>query len=176
MQYKRKRLGYTDYKERLKLVKTRKLRLVFRKSLKNFYAQIIEYNDDGDKVLVTATTFELDKKYNLGIPRTNLPSSYLLGVLIAIKAKNNGIKEAILDIGAYRNVKGSLAYGFLKGALDGGLDIPHEKKVLPSEDRILGKHIVEYAKKGKKFTGYKVDINNLGKHLNEVKDKILRVK
>ena len=40
----------------------------------------------------------------------------------------------------------------------------------------MGNHIIEYAKKGKKFTGYKIDINNLGKHLNEIKDKILKVK
>ena len=119
MEYRRKRLGYTNYKERLRIVRTRKLRLVFRKSLKNLYAQIIDYNDDGDKILITATTIELTKKYNLGIPRTNLPSAYLLGFLTAIKAKNKGIKEAILDIGMYRNVKGSLAYGFLNGALDG---------------------------------------------------------
>ena len=51
------------------------------------------------------------------------------------------IKEAILDIGLRSPIKGSIDYAALKGAVDGGLAIPHSKEVLPSEKRIKGEHI-----------------------------------
>ena len=97
MQYKRKLEGRTDYRKRLKLVKSRELRLVVRKALKNIQAQVIEYNENGDKVILSASTKELAKKYNLGIPRSNLPSAYLLGLLIGKKSLKKGIKKVIFD-------------------------------------------------------------------------------
>ena len=174
MQYKRKILGKTDYRKRLKLVKSREIRLVVRKALKNLTAQIVEYNDKGDKVILTTSTRELVKKYNLGIPRSNLPSAYLLGLLIGKKTLKKGIKKVILDIGMYRNVKGSKIYGVLKGALDSGLNIPHSKESLPSNDRILGKHILDYKKDNTKIKGYKINISELGKHINDIKEKIIK--
>ena len=173
MKFKRKALGKTDYKKRLELVKNREFRLVVRKALKNLQAQIVEYNEKGDKVILSASTRELVNKYNLGIPRSNLPSAYLLGLLIGKKSMKKGIKKVILDMGMYRNVKGTKIYGVLKGALDSGLTIPHSKEVLPSADRIAGKHIIDY-NKDRKNTGYRINLNDLGKHLNEIKEKILK--
>ena len=171
MQFKRKLLGKTDYKKRLSLVKSREIRLVVRKALRNLQAQLIEYNENGDKIILSASTKELEKKFNLKSPKSNLPAAYLLGLLIGKKALKKGIKKAILDIGMYRSVKGSKLYGVLKGALDAGLSIPHSKETLPSNDRITGKHIVDYNKN----KSYKVNINELGKHLNEVKEKIMKI-
>ena len=57
--FKRKTLGITDYKKRLRLLASNKPRLVVRRSLRHSIAQIIEYNEKGDKVLVSATTREL---------------------------------------------------------------------------------------------------------------------
>ena len=173
MQFKRKYLGKTDYKRRLNLVKSREIRLVVRKSLKNLTAQLIEYHAKGDKVILAASTNELAKKFNLGIPTSNIPRAYLLGFLIGKKSQKKGVKKAILDLGMYGNVKGSKIYAVLKGAVDGGLNIPHSKESLPSNDRISGKHIVDY-KKNTKSKNYKINVSDLGKHINEVKEKILK--
>ncbi len=174
MQYKRKALGKTDYRRRLKLIKSRELRLVIRKALKNLTAQVIEYNEKGDKVLLSASTQELVKKYNLGMPKSNTPVAYLLGILVGKKSIKKGIKKVILDIGMYRNVKGSKIYAVLKGALDSGLNIPHDKECLPSNDRILGKHIMDYKKNNAQIKSYKINISDLGKHINDIKEKILK--
>lgn len=170
MNYKRKLLGKTDYRKRLSLVKSKIPRLVVRKSLKNILAQIIEYNENGDKVLVSASTKELEKKFGFKASKKNIPASYLLGLLIGKKALSKGIKKAILDTGFYRNIKGSKIYSVLKGSLDAGLEIPYEKEILPSQERIEGKHILAHFQKINKQ--YKVP--DLGKHINEVKAKILK--
>ncbi len=157
MIYKRKLKGRTDYKKRMDLLKSRKLRLVIRKSLKNIWAQIIQFNINGDKVLLSAHTNEL-KKYGWKSAKRNIPTAYLVGLLIGIKAKSKNIKEAILDIGFYRSIKGSIIYSLLKGAIDAGLKVPHSKDIFPSEDRIKGKHISE----------------DIQKDFEEVKLKILK--
>jgi len=47
-----------------------------------------------------------------------------------------GINEAILDAGMNRNVKNSRIYAALKGAIDSGLKVPHNEKVLPPMESI----------------------------------------
>lgn len=148
MKLKRKSKGKTDYKKRLELIKSKKARLVVRKSLKNISAQLIEYHPGGDKILISAHTKELIKKYNFPAKR-NLPSAYLTGLLIASKARQKNIKEAILDTGLYVSIKGSIIYAVLKGAIDGGLKIPYSREILPKQERLLGKH-TKYADKQKK--------------------------
>ena len=59
--HKRRREGKTDYRKRLKLLKSKKPRLVVRKSLKHVRAQIIKYSPKGDETLVSATSEELKK-------------------------------------------------------------------------------------------------------------------
>ncbi|MBR9698891.1 50S ribosomal protein L18 [Candidatus Woesearchaeota archaeon] len=144
--HRRKREGKTDYRRRLKILLSGKPRLVIRKSLKEITAQLITYVDKGDKVLTTVRSGSL-KKYGWLYNYRNLSSAYLLGMLIAKKAKELKINEAILDIGLHKSVPGSRIYAVLKGAVDNGLKIPHSKDVLPVEERITGKHIEEYAKK-----------------------------
>jgi len=170
MQFKRKLLGRTDYRKRLELVKSRLPRLVVRKSLKNLLAQIVEYHENGDKVIVSASTKELEKKFSLKTSKKNIPASYLLGLLIGKKSLSKGIKKVILDLGMYRSIKGSKLYAVLKGALDAGLEIPHEKTILPSQDRLEGKHISAHYQKANK----QLKVPDLGKHINEIKAKILK--
>ncbi len=141
--FKRKRLGKTNYRKRLKLLLAHKPRLVVRKSLKNILAQIIEYNEKGDRVILSAHSSEL-KKYGYDGNKGNIPSAYLVGLLIGNKAKKKNIKELILDIGLQNSVKGSRIYSVLKGCIDTGLNIPHSKDILPIEDRIKGKHIKNF--------------------------------
>lgn len=141
--FKRKRLGKTDYRKRLKLLLANKPRLVVRKSLKNILVQIVEYDEKGDKVILSAHSSEL-KKYGWQGNKGNIPTSYLVGLLVGNKAKKKDIKELILDIGLQNSVKGSRIYSLLKGCIDAGLVIPHSKDILPTEDRIRGKHIENF--------------------------------
>ena len=61
IKYRRKLQGKTNYKKRLRLLLSKKPRLVVRKSLKNIIAQIIEYHPSGDKLLFSASSKELEK-------------------------------------------------------------------------------------------------------------------
>ena len=138
--FRRKREDKTDYRRRLELLKSGKLRLVVRRSLKNISAQVVEYRPGGDNVLVSAHTNEL-KKYGWKKARRNTVAAYLVGLLVGLKARKRNISEAILDMGLYRNVKGNLLYATLKGALDAGVKIPCSEDILPSGDRIKGLHL-----------------------------------
>jgi len=73
----------------------------------------------------------------------NTSAAYLTGYLAGKLALQKGIKEAILDIGLQRPVKGSRVFAALKGLLDAGLEIPHGEDIFPSEERIKGLHISE---------------------------------
>jgi len=76
----------------------------------------------------------------------NMPAAYLTGLLIGTRAKAKGFNNAILDIGLSARGPGSRIFAVAKGALDGGLSIPIDKKALPNEDRLRGSHIVQYSK------------------------------
>ncbi|MGC9079201.1 MAG: 50S ribosomal protein L18 [Nanopusillaceae archaeon] len=186
VKYRRRRENITDYRKRLKLLKSGKLRLVVRRHLNNFIAQIIQYDERGDKTLITVHSKTLEKKYGWKGHRGNLPTAYLVGLLIGLEAKKRGINEAILDIGRYSKTKGNSLFAVLKGALDAGLEIPHGEEILPSEERIRGEHIKNYAlllkeknpeKYKKQFSRYlKVGLEpeKIVEHFEEVKKKILK--
>ncbi len=135
---RRRREGKTDYKLRLKLVASMKPRLVVRKSLKNITAQLVEYGEAGDKVITSSNSREL-VKLGWKHSRKNIPAAYLTGLLLGHKAKSKGMQEAILDMGHYKSVKGNVIYAALKGAVDAGLNVPHDSKMLPAE-RLSGSH------------------------------------
>lgn len=122
--FKRRREKKTDYKQRLKLLKSGKPRLVVRKSLNHMRSQIIKFDEKGDKTLVSATSEEL-KKYNWKKHTGNSESAYLTGLLLAKKAKRKGIKDCVIDIGLQKFGKNILS--FLKGAKKGGLNFPINK-------------------------------------------------
>ena len=156
MPFRRRREGKTDYKKRLKLLYSKKPRLVFRRSLKYITAQIVEYPPKGDKTIVGVTSKNLKK---LGWPHAcdNTPAAYLTGLLIGKKALEKGIKEAVLDIGLYHSTKGGRMYALAKGVIDAGLILHVDESMFPSEDRLKGKHISE----------------EIEKSVEEVKNKIL---
>lgn len=181
--YRRKRDGKTDYKKRLVMLKSKQPRLVVRKSNKNIQVQLIEYAPDGDKVLLTVRSGEL-KNFGWNSNTSNIPSAYLVGLLAGVKSKD---KEAILDIGLQASIKGSRIFAVLKGASDGGLKINFSEEVVPSADRIEGKHISGYAKEAKKnmdlynkrFSGYlknKLDAEKFKEYFEKTKEKILSQK
>jgi len=138
---RRHREGRTDYRRRLRLLKSRKIRIVVRKSLKNISVQFVEYSPDGDKIIISVVSSELVKNYNWKYSVSTTPAAYLTGLLAGKKATEKGIKEGILDIGRYRPTRGNKFFATLKGVVDAGIQCPHDEGMVPSEDRILGKHL-----------------------------------
>lgn len=142
--YRRKREGKTNYKKRLNLLKSRCLRLVVRASLKNITAQLVAYDERGDRIICSAHSHEL-AQFGLSVGGGNLCAAYLVGLLIAKKAAGNGISSAVLDIGLASPVPGSRLFAVVRGAREGGLDVPCNDKVLPSDSRVSGQHIAAFA-------------------------------
>lgn len=138
---RRRREGRTDYRKRLRLLRSEKVRLVVRKSLKNTQIQLIEYKEEGDNILVSANSKELKSKYNWKFSTSTTPAAYLTGLLAGTRAKEKGIDECVLDTGRYPPTKGSKIFASLKGLVDAGVECPHSDERIPSDDRILGKHL-----------------------------------
>jgi large subunit ribosomal protein L18 len=175
MPFKRRYEKKTDYKKRLGLLKSGKPRLVVRRSNKHLKIQIVKYEPEGDKTLASATTHDL-KKLGWKYSTSNTSASYLTGLLIAKRAKKKKIKQVVLDFGPQISIKGSRLYAAVKGAVDGGLDLPCSKDVFPSEDRIKGKPVANYWKE--KTDTYKVQFSkvkpeNIVKDFEKLKEKIM---
>jgi large subunit ribosomal protein L18 len=138
---RRHRERKTDYRRRLKLLRSKKPRIVVRKSLKAIRVQFIDFSPEGDKVLVSAISNELTKQYNWKHSVSSTPAAYLTGLLAGKRAKEKGIEEGILDIGLYHPTAGGRMFASLKGVLDAGVACPHDDAMIPKEDRIYGAHI-----------------------------------
>ena len=184
VKFRRSRIRKTDYRLRLKLLLSRKNRLVIRKSLNKIYLQLIKYEVSGDKVLFSLNSSGL-RKYGWKYKLNNMPACYLTGLLFGLEAKKRKFEEAVLDIGMNISVAGSSLYSALKGVVDAGLLIPHNEKILPNEERIAGKHITDYTSLLKKepeqykkqFSSYlnkNADPEEMSKSFNETKQKILK--
>ena len=147
VQFRRRREFKTDYRSRLKLLKSSSTRAIVRRSLRQFSVQIAEYDLSGDKVITSAVSKELGK-YGWDASSSTTPAAYLVGYLAAKRALKKGVKNAVLDLGLGNPTKGARLFATLKGMLDAGLGIPHNPKILPSEERIKGTHLGdEVAKK-----------------------------
>lgn len=183
VKYRRRRKGLTNYRKRLELLKSGKLRFVIRKSNNSVVCQIIKYTPKGDETLISVSSLQL-KKYGYKGHTGNIPAAYLTGYLCALKAIRKGINDAILDTGLYNLTKGCRIYAALKGAIDGGLKIPHDEKIFPQERVVQGYHIADYAKilkaenpeeyerKFSKILENKLEPENFVEHFQEVKKRI----
>ena len=184
VKFRRRREAKTDYRKRLRLLLSRKPRLVARKSLNNIVAQLVAYDEKGDKILVSAHSRELVKMGYKG-HCANIPAAYLTGLLLGKKALKEGYDEAVLDLGLQSATKGAAVFAILKGAVDAGMDIPHSEEILPEDERINGSHVKEYAellkeedeeKYKKQFSKYLekgLNPEDLPEHLEEIKEKVL---
>ncbi|MBN2517981.1 MAG: 50S ribosomal protein L18 [Candidatus Altiarchaeota archaeon] len=182
--FRRREEQKTDYKTRLALVKSGKPRLVVRSSNKHITCQIVEFVPPGDKTLASASSMELMKEYKWNANPGNIPSAYLVGFLCGLKTKKAKITEVITDFGFRTPSKGAKIFASLKGALDAGLAIPHGEGMFPSDDRIRGADIAEYAKglkssdKAKyeavfsKYIKNKLSPEDLPKYFDDTKSKI----
>lgn len=182
--FQRRKKGKTDYKARKTFVLSGKLRLVVRPTLRNVIAQIIMAKPHGDEVLVSTHSRELPKNYEWKAPRGNLPAAYLTGLICGLKAKAQGINEAILDVGLNSPSKGARVFAVLKGVLDAGVHVPYDKEKLPDGKKIEGEQIVKYAEslasnpegyqsKFSKYLEQKLPPENLSKHFTKVKTDII---
>ena len=140
MQFSRRRRGITNYRKRLALLKSGIPRAVVRFSNSKITVQIIDFSKEGDKVLASANSIDVAGVGWKG-SKTNIPASYLSGMIAAKKALKAGVSSAVLDIGRITPTPGGRAFATLKGLVDGGLDVPHSDDLFPGEDRINGNHI-----------------------------------
>jgi len=161
MPFRRRREGKTNYAKRLQLLRSEKPRLAIRKSLKYLQAQIVEYDEIGDKTVASANSKEL-KKFGWKFSCKNTPAAYLTGLIIGKRAVAAKIKEAVLDIGLYESTKGSKIYALVKGTIFAGLNIKSSENVMPSDERISGEHIAKQEK-----------FKDLPQEFEKVKGKIL---
>lgn len=184
VQFRRKRGGRTDYRQRTRLLRSRIPRLVARPSLKHMVAQVSRATSKGDLTVASAHSEEL-----LGLGwkayTGNLPAAYLTGLLCGYRAKKAGVDKCVLDLGTYNPTPKSRIFAALKGALDAGLNIPHGEGVLPPDERVSGKHIAQYAEKIKsdekvyraRFSGYvkrELPPEQLPEHFNQIKRAIIK--
>ncbi len=159
--YRRRREGKTDYYQRTKLVVADVPRMVVRKTNRHVIIQLVTAEMSGDKTLVAANSSELTE-YGYKGSLSSTPAAYLTGMLFAAKARKAKYGGAVLDIGLHRATPGARVFAALKGAVDGGLDVPHGEEILPDEARIKGAHIAAYRK----------DAGDLVKNVEQVADAI----
>jgi len=169
--------------------KTPKYRFVVRITNKDVITQIFSSDLTHDVCLASAYAHEL-KRYGITLGLTNYAAAYATGLLLArrVNAKygldkayegNTSIDgadynveadeagrapfKALLDIGLTRTTTGARIFGALKGACDGGIDVPHKDRRFPGSKRedsgdwvadpevhrkyIFGGHVSEYMTK-----------------------------
>ena len=171
---RRRNEGKTDYHKRLKLLKSRKLRITIRASNDHIRVQIIQSKLEGDKILVSAFSKELPLKFGWDANTGNIPAAYLTGYLAGTRAKANNIQEAIFDLGIFYHRNRVLAA--CKGVIDSGISIPYSEEFFSEklEDRIKGTHIEDYAKNLKSNEPEKYDQIFSG-YLNKKKVNPLKI-
>ncbi len=138
--------GKTDYKSRLNLLKSEKPRLVVRKTNRYITAQLVISDIAQDKIVAGLNSKALLSKgwpSELSGSLKSLGAAYLTGFLLGKLAIKSGIKEAILDMGMYRNIKNSRIYAVVKGAVDSGMEIPHNEDILPQMENIKNDKIAK---------------------------------
>nr|AGV54354.1 60S ribosomal protein L5-like protein [Phaseolus vulgaris] len=163
---------------------TPKYRFVVRFTNKDIIAQITSASIAGDIVLAAAYANELPR-YGLEVGLTNYAAAYCTGLLLArrvlkklemdeeyegnVEATGEDYSvepadtrrpfRALLDVGLIKTTTGNRVFGALKGALDGGLDIPHSDKRFAGFDKdkkeldvdihrkyVFGGHVASYMK------------------------------
>jgi len=162
---------------------TPKYRLIVRFTNKDIVCQIAYARIQGDVIVESAYSHELPK-FGVNVGLTNYAAAYCTGLLVARRILHkfglneiytgvdevNGEDYAVedvdgqpgafrcyLDIGLARTSTGAKIFGCLKGAVDGGLDIPHSNKRFPGYDseskeynpevhknHIFGQHVSNY--------------------------------
>lgn len=141
---RRRRENKTDYLKRIKLLKSGRPRIVFRKTNKYIIAQLVQNKEAQDSVEMGITSKELTKYGWPEKTKGNLKSTsaaYLTGFLFGKKVLSSKNKNPIIDFGMYKTIHKSKVYAFIKGLIDAGLKIECGKECFPDEKRISGEHM-----------------------------------
>ena len=142
--FRRRHEGKTDYYQRMSLLASGTPRMVVRKTNRQIIVQLVVPGDEGDRTLVAAYSTEL-AGYGYEGSTASTPAAYLTGMLFAVRTLAAGHDSGILDIGLARAKPGARIFAALKGAVDGGFDVPYGESILPDEERLKGAHIAGYA-------------------------------
>ena len=51
------------------------------------------------------------------------------------------LKKPLVDLGMIKTIHKTKVYAFIKGLIDGGIEIKCKKEAFPSEERIKGEHL-----------------------------------
>lgn len=153
--FRRRREGRTDYRRRLRLLRSGAKRAVVRKSLNQIQVQIVDYDSKGDKVVVSAVSGELrDMGWTAGIG--NVPAAYLTGLLAGRRAAGKGITKVVLDLGRQNPAHGGRLFAAASGISDAGIVLPHGEVARPKKERLEGKHLSGDV--GKQFADVKAKV------------------
>lgn len=166
---------------------TPRYRLVVRFSNRDITTQVTSATLVGDKVVCSAYAHEL-KSYGLNVGLTNYSAAYCVGLLcarrclakfgldkvydgfkdvtgedITVDPIGNGARPftAALDTGLKRTSTGSKVFAVLKGALDAGINVPHNEK------RFVG-----YDRRDKKYDPEKMKTYIFGGHVSDFMEKL----
>lgn len=177
--YARKRLVVQDKNK----YNTPKYRLIVRLSNKDVTCQVAYSRIEGDHIVCAAYSHELPR-YGVKVGLTNYAAAYCTGLLLARRLLQRlgldslysgatevtgdeynvepvdfgpGAFRCYLDVGLARTTTGARVFGAMKGAVDGGLNVPHSIKRFPGYDaeakkfnaevhraHIFGLHVAEY--------------------------------
>lgn len=177
--FARKRLVVQDKNK----YNTPKYRMIVRFTNRDIICQIAYAKIEGDIIVCAAYGHELPK-YGIKVGLTNYAASYCTGLLLARRLLSKfgldkiyegqvdatgdeynvesidgqpSVFTCYLDAGLARTTTGNKVFGALKGAVDGGLSIPHSTKRFPGYDseskefnpevhrkHIFGVNIAEY--------------------------------
>ncbi len=140
----RRRKNKTDYLKRLKLLKSERPRIVFRRTNKFIISEYVISEEAKDKVLFG---FDSRKLIGYGWPKEgvgslkSVTSSYLTGYLTGKIILKKNLEMPILDVGMNRTIYKNKIYSFIKGLIDAGIKMNCEEKFFPEANRIEGKHL-----------------------------------
>lgn len=138
---RRRREGRTDYLKRIKLLKSGKPRIVFRRTNKYIISQYVTSSEAKDKIVLGTSSKELLRN---GWPKEaegslkSITASYLTGFLMGKKIKGKGLEDPIVDLGMTRTIHKTKPFAFIKGLIDSGINIECKGEAFPEEERIKG--------------------------------------
>jgi large subunit ribosomal protein L18 len=146
VQRRRRRENKTNYLKRLKMLKSEKPRLVLRKSNKYLQVQYVISKEAQDYV---KKEFSSKMLLQYGWPKgkegslKSVCASYLTGFLVAKTLLKEKKETPIIDFGMMQTLHKTRIFSFLKGIIDGGINLSCQEEAFPEEDRIKGKNLKE---------------------------------
>jgi large subunit ribosomal protein L18 len=156
----------------LRLLKSGEARLVARTSNRHVRAQLVTLGRDGDETEASARSDDL-REFGWEAPTGNLPAAYLTGFLAGARGLAAGVERAVLDIGLNTATPGAKVFAVQEGAIDAGLESPHNESVFAEWERTRGEHIAAYAEQREEpLYGGDLDATELPEQFDAVREAI----